>query len=224
MASQAPLDAVVSHWSTLIENFQVSPLAFSEAVETALKRREIPTSKSERVDYREAGVLSANREYLHVRREKLMFDVCGAPFGTGFFVSWWLAEEQSKLHPAAKAVILILMLGFMLWLWTQLGLVVGFVLLVMLLIGSVVVLDQMVTQNNIDEGFVRSLPIVGTLYVWMFKPDSYYRIDSMEMFQKAVHNAVLEVIDSMTAEKGIRALSESDRKPIMREFYSKKSA
>lgn len=224
MATQAPLDAVVSHWSTLIENFHSSPLAFYEAVEAALKRREIPTSKSERIDYREAGVLSANREYLHVRREKLMFDVCGAPFGTGFFVSWWLAEEQTKLHPIARAVLLLLMLGFMMWLWTELGLVVGFVLLVMLLIGSVVGLEQMVVQNNIDEGIVRSLPIVGTLYVWMFKPDSYYRIDSMEMFQKAVHNAVLEVIDSMTAEKGIRALSDADRRPVMREFYSKKAA
>ena len=45
----------------------------------------------------------------------------------------------------------------------------------------------------------------------------------MSMFQKAVHNAVLEVID-VTAEKGVRALSESDRKPVMREFYSKKFA
>jgi hypothetical protein len=36
------------------------------------------------------------------------------------------------------------------------------------------------------------------------------------MFQQAVHNAVLEVMDCMTANKGIRALSETERKPIMK--------
>lgn len=224
MASQAPLDAVVSHWSTLIENFQVSPLAFYEAVEAGLKRRNIPTSKSERVDYREAGVLSADREYLHVRREKLVFDICGAPFGTGFFVSWWLAEDRKALHPALRAVTLIVMLLVTLWLWANLGFVGGLLFLAILLIVSLVVLDGMVTADSLDEGIARSIPIIGTLYVWMFRPDSYYRIDSMEMFQKAVHNAVLEVIDTMTAEKGVRALSEADRKPVMREFYNKKIA
>jgi hypothetical protein len=39
-----------------------------------------------------SGLLSAKREYLHVRRGKLAFDICGAPFGTGFFLSCWLAE------------------------------------------------------------------------------------------------------------------------------------
>jgi hypothetical protein len=38
------------------------------------------------------------------------------------------------------------------------------------------------------------------------------------MFQEAVHNAVLEVVDGMTASKGIRALTESQRKPIMKRF------
>ena len=224
MASQAPLDSVVSHWSTLIENFQVSPLAFYDAVEEALKRRNIPTTKSERVDYREAGVLSSNREYLHVRREKLIFDICGAPFGTGFFVSWWLAEPRLGLHPAARGILLLVMLGVTGWLLSEVSFVGVLVTLAILLTFAVIVLDHLVTDGQIDEGLARSLPIVGTLYVWLFKPASYYRIDSMEMFQKAVHNAVLEVIDSMTAEKGIRALADADRRPIMREFYTKKVA
>jgi hypothetical protein len=38
------------------------------------------------------------------------------------------------------------------------------------------------------------------------------------MFQDAVHNAVLEVVDCITASKGVRALSEAERKPIMKRF------
>ncbi len=107
MASQPAPDAVISHWSTLVENFQASPLAFYDAVEAALKRREIPATENSRVDYKEGGLLSAKREYLHVVREKLVFDICGAPFGTGFFFSWWFADGKPQLHPALKLLALI---------------------------------------------------------------------------------------------------------------------
>ncbi len=30
------------------------------------------------------------RIYQRIGRKKLVFDVCGAPFGKGFFVSWWM--------------------------------------------------------------------------------------------------------------------------------------
>lgn len=222
MANQAPLEAVVSHWSTLIENFQASPLAFYEALDLALKRRDIPATQNERIDYREAGMLSANREYLHITRETLVLDICAAPFGTGFFVSWWLADDQKGLHPAARMGIIFVMLVLTGWLWFAAGLFVWLMLVAMALGGIPIALDEMVRNKTISEGVARTIPVIGTIYSWMFRPASYYRTDSMEMFQKAVHNAVLEVIDTMTAEKGLRALSDADRKPVMREFYAKR--
>jgi hypothetical protein len=62
------------------------------------------------------------------------------------------------------------------------------------------------------------MPIVGWLYERIFAPDTFYAIDNALMFQEAVHNAVLEVMDCMTEAKGMRALSESARKPIMKRF------
>ncbi len=218
--AQAP-DDVLSHWSTLIENFHASPLAFYQAVEAALVRREVPQTQNSRVDYREAGVLSANREYLHVTREKLVFDICGAPFGTGFFVSWWLAEERPHLNPLLKILAIFGMFGISGAVLNQLGLVVGTFLLALVVAGGMVTANTMAAENNFNDNIIRALPILGPLYVWLFKPSTYYRIDTMQMFQKAVHNSVLEVLDTMTAEKGIRALSEADRKPVMREFYAK---
>jgi hypothetical protein len=110
MASSASLDTVVSHWSTLLENLHASPLEFYKSVEAAMERRQIPQTKNERVDYKEAGLLSAKREYLQVGREKFIFDICGSPFGTGFFVSWWLAEAKPKLNPFLKVLALFGML------------------------------------------------------------------------------------------------------------------
>jgi len=223
MAAPVGPDAVLSHWSTLIENFQASPLAFYQAVEAAIQRREVPATQNSRVDFKEAGLLSANREYLHVTREKLVFDICGAPFGTGFFVSWWLAEEVPRLNPFVRVLVLFGMISFSLWMLWQFGLVAGTIVLSAVVFGGLAVVNTMAAAGDFNDDIVRVLPVIGLLYLWLFKPSTYYRIDTMQMFQTAVHNAVLEVIDNMTADKGIRALSESERKPVMREFYRKAS-
>jgi len=68
------------------------------------------------------------------------------------------------------------------------------------------------------EESVLAIPILGAVYKALFKPVTYYRIDTALMFQEAVHRAVLEVIDGLTTVKGIRAMSEMERKPIMKQF------
>ncbi len=223
MAAQG-LDSVVSHWSTLIENFQASPLAFYQGVEAALSRRQVPETKNSRVDYQEAGILSAKREYLHVTRESFSFDVCGAPFGTGFFVSWWLTEDLPTMNPILRALVLICMLIVALWMLVSFGFTWGTVILLVVVFGGLVAANTLAADGQFDDKYIRALPLLGPLYAWLFKPATFYRLDTMEMFQTAVHNAVLEVIDTMTAEKGIRALTESARKPVMREFYARKAA
>lgn len=83
---------VISNWHHPIENFNTSTMEFYAAVEQAIKPRQIPDYSVSRIDWREGGVLTARREYLRIKRGKLAFDICAAPFGTGFFFSWWLAE------------------------------------------------------------------------------------------------------------------------------------
>jgi hypothetical protein len=63
-----------------------------------------------------------------------------------------------------------------------------------------------------------AVPIVGWIYERVFSPATFYAIDTALMFQDAVHNAVMEVIDCVTENKGVRALTESERKPIMKRF------
>ena len=56
-----------------------------------------------------------------------------------------------------------------------------------------------------------AVPLVGRIYEWIFAPATYYSMDTALMFQQAVHNAVLDVIDCMTANKGVRSLTEDLR-------------
>lgn len=157
---------ILSHWNTMIEGLGASPKEFFQSVETAVENKSVPGTKHLRIDWREGGIISAKREYLRVKRKSLAFDICGAPFGNGFFVSWWLGEVPSFFI-----------------------------------------------------GLTLSIPVVGPLFSRFIKPTTYYQLDTATMFQSLIHSAVLEVIDEMTKAKGLRALSESDRKPIMRNFF-----
>jgi hypothetical protein len=50
---------------------------------------------------------------------------------------------------------------------------------------------------------------------------TYYRVDTALMFQSVTHGAVLGALDTVLSSKGLRALSEVERKPTMRDFFSK---
>jgi hypothetical protein len=93
MAKQAN---VISHWYQLIENFQSSPMVFYAALEKAVEERWVPEIHSSRIEHKEGALASANREYLRMHRGKHAFDICAAPFGTGFFVSWWFTEPPLR--------------------------------------------------------------------------------------------------------------------------------
>lgn len=151
----------------MIEGLNASPNEFFDAVEQAVQEKQLEKAKHSRINWKEGGLLSAKREYLRIRRQEYAFDVCGAPFGNGFFVSWWLGEVPSGLL-----------------------------------------------------AFLISIPLIGPLIERSARPQTYYRIDTASMFQSLVHSAVLQVIDGMTNNQGVRALPETERKPEMRSFFS----
>ena len=157
---------VFSHWYSLLENLQHSPQDFYSLVEQAIATRKIPECAVSRIKASEGGLFSATREYLRVSRKEFNFDICGAPFGNGFFVSWWLGEKPSGCLAAFAEI-----------------------------------------------------PLLGLIFRRLIKPNTYYKIDTGLMFQEAVSKAVHDAVDQITTAKGIRALSELERKPILRDFY-----
>ncbi len=214
----AKQQTVISHWYQLIESFQTSPLAFYQSVEAAIERREVPELSTARIEFKEGGVLTANREYLRIVRGKYSFDICGAPFGTGFFFSWWLTE----LPPAYGVLYLLgllFLINILVVIFFQAGVFIGILFTFVGIPFLLWLLGYAIRQGIVDlEDIVLATPVVGWLYEKIFAPPTYYRIDTALMFQQAVHNAVLEIIDQMTAAKGVRALSELERKPILKGF------
>lgn len=162
---------VISHWNHRVEGVQQSSNDFYGEIERFLKGQNVEDVKTERVNMSEGGIFSSKREYLQVRRGEHVFHVCAAPYGTGFFISWWLGIIESRI-------------------WAWLG----------------------------------QLPVVGVLVQKFLRPMTYYKLDTALMFQSITHSSVMAVLDGLSDTKGVRALTESERKPIMREFFSRMGA
>lgn len=78
----------------------------------------------------------------------------------------------------------------------------------------------------LDEGFwafMATIPYLGAVVRFFrsfFKPMTYYRIDTLEMFHAVVHGAVTDALDAALKQKGLRALTETDRKPVMKDVLN----
>ena len=89
------VSSLISHWHQLLEDYKESSQAVYGLLEEAIKKRNLPETRVDRVVIHEKGILSAKREYLRVQTKKHIFDICAAPYGNGFFLSWWLGEMPS---------------------------------------------------------------------------------------------------------------------------------
>lgn len=87
-----PTAEFLDHWYALVPSFTTSSKEFYAAVENELQERQVPGLEIHHVDFAEGGVLSQKREYLRMTRERLVFDICAAPFGTSYFFSCRFAE------------------------------------------------------------------------------------------------------------------------------------
>jgi len=142
-------------WQQGFENLRFSSEAFYQSCERAIRKREIPGISFSRVRYSEGGLTSAKREYLHIVRGDYVYDICAAPFGTGFFVSSWYFEKMLFM-----------------------------------------------------EKILFKIPIIKQL----LESKTYFQADTDAMFKSFVHTGMLEAIDEMTTSKGVRALTEFERR------------
>lgn len=150
-----------SRWHYHFDELRFSPQEFYSKVEEIIRKKEIPKVSFERRSYFEASVLSDKREYLTVSQGEHRFLICAAPYGTGFFVSWWLGE-------------------------------------------TITFIKDMLTR----------IPFIGSYIAKFSASKTYFQMDTESMFKESIRACVNEAIDAITKAKGIRGLSELDKKPI----------
>lgn len=84
-----------SNWNTLIDGFNYSSEEFYKRLKEELQSHGIKKVRAYFVFLKEGGMFSSRRTYLRVEWKDYQYDICAAPFGKGFFISWWLLYKNS---------------------------------------------------------------------------------------------------------------------------------
>ena len=215
-----PKEQVHKHWYSSVDNFQVSTTEFYKMIEAELDARKVPGLRMSRVEFSEGGVLSDKRQYLRLQRERMVFDICAAPFGKSYFFSFRFVELPLGIKPTALIVFLVgLALSFGL-LAKLLGTITGFIVLLILLFGAIYVMRNSVALGltDLDASLLRT-PVIGPLYEILLRKETYYREDTRLMYQSIVNGITAMLVDEVTAAKGIKLVKRYERTPRGGEVY-----
>lgn len=86
---------VIARWHHQFDDLQLSSQDCYRTIQECIEKRQVPDVRYSRMAFNEASALGSKREYLRVDNVTYIFDICAAPYGTGFFISWWLRESKS---------------------------------------------------------------------------------------------------------------------------------
>lgn len=210
---------VISHWYALVPNFSASTQEFYQTVEEELKTRQVPDLEMSRVDFAEGGMLSANRQYLRMTREFLVFDICAAPFGSGYFYSCRFADLTPRISLwdfIFAGVGCAFLLGLSLMIFKGLGVFV-FLGLIGILIYSAYTAKGL--RDKSLDAFLLKLPVIGGLYFRFVRKETYYRHDTRLMYRDVVNELVKNKVLEVTGAKGIKLLRFNEFDPVLQELY-----
>ena len=211
---------VIDHWYTLVPSFNSSIKEFYEGIEKELKTREVPGLEIFHVDFAEGGILSSKREYLRMTRERLVFDICAAPFGTAYFFSCRFAQIPAAIKLWQLVVVLIG--GFMTvaLAFKFLGLILGAIVLMTGFALLIYTLRNAVAMGlkDLDASLIKS-PIVGPIYENWFRKETYYRHDTRLMYCDTVNAVVKAKVEEATGAKGIKLIRYMENCPMLSELY-----
>jgi len=213
-------DEVLNHWISFADNFSLSSQDFYQSVEQELKARKVPGLTISRVEYAEGGLLSEQRVYLRLIRERLAFDACAAPFGTGFFFSCRTVYSPVVVKFWHVFVGLNLFAGLYLLLARYIGLEFAGIAVVTLVIAIAQVFRNVIAMQIADlDAALLKIPVVSPIYEKWFRVDTYYRQDTRMVYLDLVPKLVQSLAEEATAAKGVKLVRQYERNPILGELY-----
>lgn len=220
----SPKEEVIEHWYAPVDNFQFVTADFYQMIEKELAARKVPGLEISRVEWSEGGLLSDKREYLRLRRERLVFDICAAPFGTSYFFSFRFVELPLGIK-LIELLIVLVGIAIVFGLLTKLfGTIWGFLVLLAIVGGGIYVLKNSLALGfkDLDATLIKA-PVFGPLYEVFLRKDTYYRQDTRLMYYTTV-NAITEMlVQEVLAAKGIKLLKQLERRPLGGDLYQAKT-
>lgn len=195
---------VYTHWYALFPDFRSSSSEFYDSVIEDLEAREVPGLDTRRINFFEGGILTQRRSYLRMERERIVFDVCSAPFGTAWFFSCRIAEIPFTLRLWELIFIAAGLFGLFLLYPLVFGLFWGPIVYGVSILSALVLLNTFAATatKNLDTLLLK-VPVLGTLYeLFVRRNQTYYREDTRAMYCDVVNAVVVAKLEELAAANG----------------------
>lgn len=103
------IDIVLDEWQSWHNEFSFPPSHFFVLLRREIMRREAPGLNLKDIYLHEGSVLfSPKRRYLRIKRMDLVFEACAAPFGRGYFFSWYFGRNVNIFR---KLILMVPWIG-----------------------------------------------------------------------------------------------------------------
>jgi len=84
-------------WHHHFPGMQFAARDLYQRIVDEINRRQIPDLSLFSTKRFEAGIFTPRREYLTIDYKKFSIDVCCISYGTGYYMSWWLRQDEPGL-------------------------------------------------------------------------------------------------------------------------------
>lgn len=213
-------DEVLNHWICFADNFTFPSQEFYKSLEKELSDRNVPGLTISQVEYAEGGILSEQRVYLRLIRERLAFDACAAPFGSGYFFSCRTVYSPVVVKLWHILAGLLFFNGLFFLLAKYLGIVFASIAIATLVIAIAQVFRNAIAMKLADlDAALLKIPVVSPIYEKWFRVDSYYRQDTRMVYLDLVPKLVQMLAEEVTAAKGVKLVRQYQRAPVLGELY-----
>lgn len=191
---------IVARWHVLAPNFEISTTEFYHRIRELIEQQRIPDIEVSEVFFREGGFLSSGRRYLRLRRERLVFDFCSAPFGTSWFFSCRLGEIPMSLRWWEVLAILALTAGVMALHWMVFGWIWGAAIFLLNIASFLFLLNSLVAtgQHGLDAVLLK-VPVIGAFYERFLRGYGYYRDDTRRMYCAGIDQLLRGAVEEFTS-------------------------
>ncbi|MEI6196889.1 MAG: hypothetical protein WCS42_21440 [Verrucomicrobiota bacterium] len=158
-----------------------------------------------RVPFAEGGLLSDQRIYLRLMRERLCIDTCAAPFGNIFFFSC----RTVYVPTLVRLWHILAALAFFFAVECLLIRPLGVTFATIALIGLVFALAG-VLRNASSGGFsdldtiLLKIPVVAAIYEDWFRVETYYREDTRKLYTQLLPQFIQELAEDTCAANGVK--------------------
>jgi len=175
-----------------------------------------------RVEFAEGSLFSEKRLYLRMIRERLIFDTCAAPFGSGYFFSCRTVFMPPIISIWHILVILFVLNGMLGMFFQILGFLYGTIAFVGLLAAVALVMRNAISMELQDlDSFLVKTPGIGPLYEWIFRRETYHRMDTRLCYLHMIPSIVKELAEDLAAEKGLKLVHQYEQAPVLGELYKR---